>query len=210
MTPLLWPRLRLYVAMTAIAAAAMLSAGCNDKQKIGNAAATTMREGHSVVANAQAIQSQATSAVPDLDDISARAVSIEASGNVIINASSDITDALPGVQNVPGFFGRLAGWLKWLIVIVAVFAVCILLNQLGIMPVIRKLMAWVPTLIPSPVKREAAADVAMLDDDDPMTPREVVANKRADPVYNAAFEAQKRQHDLRKAQRTAVIVKGTT
>jgi hypothetical protein len=88
----------------------VLLSACNEKQKIGNAAGIVLREGNSIRANAQSIQDEIAATQPDLQSIHTRAELIENSSDQIIKAAEGINEALPGVQNVPGFFGKAMTW----------------------------------------------------------------------------------------------------
>ena len=67
-------------------------------------------------------------------------------------------------------------------------AVVIILWQTGIGTLVKRLLFSVSFSIPSASKRQAEMDLKCADEENPMTIREAIAQRRTDPAYDAAYK----------------------
>lgn len=191
--------------------------GCNEKEKIGDAAQLVRAESVNIDVRAQEVQRAAqeikqevAATQPDLeainesaDYIMGRVGEIRASAGRTSRAAGSIENNLEGVQNKPGFFGNLWTFIKWGIIIGGGLAAWSFLERAGILPIIKKLFAWVPAMIPSPIQNRAELAVKAVDPSatDVEATHLVAAMRASDPLFNAAFERQKALREQEKAVR---------
>lgn len=217
MTPFRWPRLTYWVTLSMWC---VLLCGCGSaKKRISDAAMQVQRQSVVIGASTAGIASDVKDArvnlaasPPDtvsantrLDSIDAHRQKIDAANTAIAKAATAVQDALPRVEDKGGFISTLGRWLTYVAIVIGVILLIRVIDVLGLKPIINKILSYFPALIDwfaSSLKREAEADVKVLDDDDDMELREAIAAKRAaNPAYDAAFERAKQQQILRKAAR---------
>lgn len=147
----------------------LLLAGCNPVQRIATATNGIREE-------AQALEKHGTE-IGDAEVVT-RASRID-------DLASGIHQDLPNVQNKPS---ELMDLLKWGAIAAVLIAFVVLLWQTGIGSGIKAVIGW----IPQRTRNDAKLAASVLSEDKPENVREWIAAKRADPVWNRAFEeAQK-------------------
>lgn len=217
MTPFRWPRLTYWVALSMWC---VLLCGCGSAKKQIASAARVVQEQSSVIGGATAgirsdvheartwlanVPPDTSAANARLDSIDAKRATIDAANAKIAKAASAVQDALPHVEDKGGIFAALKRWLIYAAIAIAAILLIRVIDALGLRPVFNRIMSYFPALIDwfaSSLKREAEADVKVLDEEDDMELREAIAAKRAaNPAYDAAFERAKQQQILRKAAR---------
>lgn len=141
------------------------------------------------------IKTRATTIADNQDFIIERA-------DVVAQAGQRIDDNADDVKDKGGWFSRVLSILWWAFLIGCGVAAVIVLEKLGLAPILRKIMSWIPWLIPTPTQKKAELAVKVIDPAQPEQPTHLVAAMRAaDPVFNAAFERQKRLMEQQEAQR---------
>lgn len=194
---------------------ACLLTGCNDKEKIGSASMLSRTSALKSKAKAEDINDRASQIIaacsvqpPDVRFIQVQAAEI-ANGAAfigkeqtkIIGAATAIDTALPHVENKSGFWDSVWFYIKWTVIIGGGLMAWTFLERAGILPIIKKLFSWVPSLIPDPIQRKANLAVKALDPERPEEATHLIAAMRsADPLFNAAFERQKKLLEAAKGE----------
>lgn len=100
--------------------------------------------------------------------------------------AAGIHKELPNVQNKPS---ELMDLLKWGAIAAVLIAVAVILWQTGIGAGLKAILGW----IPEKTRNDAKLAASVLSDEKPENVREWIAAKRADPVWNRAFEDAKKE-----------------
>ena len=79
--------------------------------------------------------------------------------------------------------------LKWGAIAAVLIAVAVILWQTGIGAGLKAILGW----IPEKTRNDAKLAASVLSDEKPENVREWIAAKRADPVWNRAFEDAKKE-----------------
>lgn len=201
-----------------------MCSGCDYKQEIRDEVRKIMADAAAIDTESQdggalfaSIKNEARLEVPDMAKIIADAERGEALMNAISAKAQDIGEsaakadiATNNVQNVPGFFGKLGTWFKWGLIIAGLVVLVLVFRELGLGPLWRKIMSLIPALIPKFQKRQAALAAKAIDPAEKnVDVTHLVANLRADPVWNAAYEQAKKQQEQEKGATLLVAAKAS-
>ena len=101
--------------------------------------------------------------------------------------AAGIHKELPKVQSKPS---DLMDLLKWGAIAAVLIAVAVILWQTGIGTALRAVLGW----IPQRTRNDAKLAASVLNEEKPENVREWIAAKRADPVWNRAFEEAQKEN----------------
>ena len=124
-------------------------------------------------------------AVPFVDSAKGRATKIQSEAKGIQKDASAARGHIQQTQDITPWWASLLGNLAWVVILVVAVGA---LWYTGIFSVIR---AWIPILIPNRIKSQAKLDLEALEH--PEVLPQAVALRREDPMYNAAFKAEKKK-----------------
>lgn len=148
----------------------LLFAGCNPVQRIATATNGIREEAQALEKHGKEVgDAEVVTRASRIDDL-----------------ASGIHQDLPNVQNKPS---ELMDLLKWGAIAAVLIAVAVILWQTGIGSGLKAILGW----IPEKTRNDAKLAASVLSDEKPENVREWIAAKRADPVWNRAFEEAKKE-----------------
>tara|TARA_R110002020_G_scaffold256156_1_gene469775 strand:- start:214 stop:789 length:576 start_codon:yes stop_codon:yes gene_type:complete len=103
----------------------------------------------------------------------------------IQDSVASIRNVLPRVEDKESGWTIMVGRVSLAVILITTF---LIFWQTGIGTLIKRLLYSVMFFIPSKTKRQVEMDLKVADENNPMTMREVIANRRSDTAYNMAYK----------------------
>lgn len=173
----------------AIAIVAALVAGCSASGRIAAGTNEVRRLAESSRDRFESIGTEAASRDPDVDAIAREAGEGSVEQDAIIEATSEIVEAIPGVTDVTPWWATL---LMRVLAALAVLGVAVILWTSGLGSLVKRAFWSFGLLLPRSAVSDADLARSMLDPARPESPREYVAARRAsDPAFEAAWRRGK-------------------